>query len=330
MLAKVFVEYQIILLSLIVMTTISSTITDPTRFSLFSSLCLNSQSNIIQQLEAYDTKGVFNKEAWSKSESSYGVTAVLEKGDIWEKAAVSTTITKGILTTERASSLSAKGRNAKAGDNYSAAALSLVLHSRSPMVPTFRADVRYFELDSSLGWFGGGADLTPYYLFDSDAQYFHKSLKETCDKYSNTLYPKFKTWCDDYFYLPARGEHRGIGGIFFDDLEFIPIDKDKVMDFVQDICDTFMISYLPIVLERKCIPYTESQRHFQLLRRGRYVEFNLLYDRGVKFGLVPGGRTEAVLVSCPPVVAWDYNYIPESGSEEARLMDVLKQPKNWT
>eukprot|EP01041_Mallomonas_annulata_P006882 gene6882-13958_t len=309
---------------------------------------------IISELENVDKKAVFVKDKWEKS-TGYGITAVLAGGDVWEKAAVSTTIANGILSPERAASISSKGRAAVAGDSYSAAALSMVLHSRSPMVPTFRADIRCFELsDGATAWFGGGGDLTPYYLFDEDAVFFHQQYKSTCDKYSPALYPSFKDWCDRYFYLPARGEHRGVGGIFFDDLDTISDSRDtssrssssvngsssppsvvnegtidQAMAFTMDVCSTFMPSYLPIVHARKNLPYSEEQRHFQLLRRGRYVEFNMLYDRGVRFGLVPGGRTEAVLVSCPPLVAWDYNHVPVAGSEEERLMDILKHPKQW-
>jgi coproporphyrinogen III oxidase len=198
------------------------------------------------------------------------------------------------------------------------------------MVPTFRADVRYFELENGQGWFGGGGDLTPYYLFDDDAKEFHQVYKNTCDKYSSSLYPTMKEWCDNYFYIPARQEHRGVGGIFFDDLSWIDGgDMSGAFDFTCDVCKTFMPSYLPIVKRRRSLSYTDEQRHFQLLRRGRYIEFNMLYDRGVKFGLVPGGRIEAVMVSCPPLVAWDYNYTPETGSEEERLMKILRAPIEW-
>lgn len=301
------------------------------RFQVFSDFCLQKQQEIIQTLNEEDGVSVFTQDKWERS-SGFGVTAVLERGGLIEKGAVSTTITRGILSPERAQAISSRrslGTESLINSTYHAAALSLVLHSKSPMVPTFRADIRYFELENGDGWFGGGADLTPYYLFDDDAEFFHRIYKETCDRYSDSLYPKLKDWCDKYFYLPARMEHRGIGGIFFDDLSEISGSPSDALSFTCDVCRTFMSSYLPIIRKRRDLEYTEQQRHFQLLRRGRYIEFNLLYDRGVRFGLVPGGRVEAVMVSCPPLVAWDYNFSPLKDSEEERLMGILRQPKQW-
>jgi coproporphyrinogen III oxidase len=328
------------------------------RFNEFASFCLEKQQEIIKELECEDGKSTFQQDPWSKENldqnqstnlrlQGHGVTAVLQRGSAFEKAAVSTTITSGTLTIERAKAISSRSNidiSRLIDTKYYASALSLVLHSRSPMVPTFRADVRYFELADGTGWFGGGGDLTPYYLFDEDAKSFHTAYKQVCDQYHSKLYNKLKPWCDRYFYIPAREEHRGIGGIFFDDLSSIdpsPVDSNnnsnnkkeiniaEAMKFTCDVCRSFMPSYLPIVRLRKDLPYSDEQRHWQLLRRGRYIEFNMLYDRGVKFGLVPGGRTEAVLVSCPPLVAWDYQHTPTVGSEEARLMEILKNPKEW-
>ena len=327
------------------------------RFLEFCEFCTDAQSKIISNLENVErdlstgsnTKFVLDPWSRGRPESSVegeGITSVLQRGNVFEKAAVSTTFTSGILSLERAKAISGRKMdpnnqsNNLVGTKYYAAALSLVLHSKSPKVPTFRSDIRYFELDDGTGWFGGGADLTPYLLFESDAKSFHNSLKKTCDKYSKTLYPQMKKNCDNYFYIPSRGEHRGIGGVFFDDLECIDelsnsntinsksSELDLVKKFTYDICNTFMPSYLPIVYERHNLPYTEDERHWQLLRRGRYIEFNMLYDRGVKFGLVPGGRIEAVMVSCPPLVAWDYNYIPKEG-KESELMKILKTPIDW-
>lgn len=324
------------------------------RFNEFASFCLNKQQEIIKELENEDGKSYFQQDPWNKTNDNtqllgYGITSVLERGYVFEKAAVSTTITSGKLTAERAKAISSRSNIdiwRLIDTNYYASALSLVLHSRSPMVPTFRADVRYFELADGTGWFGGGGDLTPYYLFDEDAKSFHTTYQQLCTQYHPQLYTKLKSWCDSYFYIPAREEHRGVGGIFFDDLFSVDPSQslsesvsesnlpsrsglDDAMAFTCDVCKSFMSSYLPIVRLRKNIPYSEDQRHWQLLRRGRYIEFNMLYDRGVKFGLVPGGRTEAVLVSCPPLVAWDYQHMPIAGSEEARLMGILKSPKEW-
>ena len=327
------------------------------RFRKFSEFCLKSQQQIIRDIEVVDGEK-FQQDNWETA-TGKGITAVLQRGLVWEKAAVSTTIVTGSLTSERAASISAKGRKgAVVGGKYSAAALSIVLHSRSPLVPTFRADVRYFELGDGLsGWFGGGADLTPFYLFDQDVSEFHTYYKSLCDCHAEGLYKSLKKWCDSYFYLPARGEHRGTGGIFFDDLddvstinytpestamtkitekspssipsEVTDVTLDKAMEFTEDVCRGFMPSYLPIVQRRHKLPYSDAQRHFQLLRRGRYIEFNLLYDRGVRFGLVPGGRVEAVMVSCPPLVAWDYGYVPPQNSDEERLLSILKNPRDW-
>jgi coproporphyrinogen III oxidase len=306
------------------------------RFNKFAEFCLESQQSIIQQIEAEDrTQHKFCQDEWNKNDVAFGVTAVIQQGEVIEKGAVSTTITKGVLSHERAQAISSRKQfdaNALVNSTYYAAALSLVLHSKSPMIPTFRADIRYFELENGEGWFGGGGDMTPYYLFDEDATYFHSVYKTTCDKYADSLYPRLKEWCDDYFFIPSRGEHRGVGGIFFDDL--ISIDGntknlDMAYDLTCDVCKSFMNSYLPIVRKRRDMEYNDKQRHWQLLRRGRYIEFNMLYDRGVKFGLVPGGRIEAVMVSCPPLVAWDYNHVPEKGSEEERLMKILKKPLSW-
>jgi coproporphyrinogen III oxidase len=257
----------------------------------------------------------------------YGVTSVLQRGGLLEKAAVSTTIVKGVLSPERAAAISGRTKRDEkvaVGSQYFAAAISLVLHSRSPMVPTFRSDVRYFELAGSgqdgqdgsggerLGWFGGGADLTPYYLFDEDAAEFHSTYATLCQAATaditdtsaaaaeSPLFARMKKWCDDYFYLPARGEHRGVGGIFFDDLtslkapasaddsnsdgalagdkESRAAELDAAMAFTKSVCSTFMPSYLPIARRRRLLPYTEEQRHWQLLRRGRYIEFNMLCE----------------------------------------------------
>ena len=356
------------------------------RFNDFSKFILQQQQLIIKELEIEDRNGIFIQDSWSKEQpmtsslgsnnnlAGYGITAVIEKGQLLEKGAVSTTIVRGYLSEERATSISSrnkdKSNHIKVGAPYFAAALSLVLHSKSPMVPTFRADIRYFEVgggemvmgvtNPSVAWFGGGADLTPYYLFDEDVIEFHQSWKDICDTYCNhdntntqsiDWYEKFKKGCDDYFYIPARMEHRGVGGIFYDDLSTfdplqITIDDQEgsseniknelqekqlnnVMNFSKKVCQSFMPSYLPIVRRRRELLYSDIQRHWQLLRRGRYIEFNMLYDRGVKFGLTPGGRIEAVMVSCPPLVAWDYNHQTKPGSEEERLMGILKSPRDW-
>lgn len=309
------------------------------------------QADIIQQIETMDgsgaqfskdTWGIFNEETATSSSNvlSGGITRVIQGGDVVEKGACSLTlIRRGVLTAERAAAIRSRQSDLdegriSAGDTYNAAALSIVLHSRSPMVPTFRSDVRVFFVQSNkkssnaMAWFGGGADLTPYYLFDEDVTFFHNCYKALCaDNPKEFDYDALKKMCDDYFFLPARSEHRGTGGIFFDDMT---ATTPGAMDFVKSVALAWMPSWLPIVAKRRDLEYTEKQKQWQLLRRGRYLEFNLLYDRGVKFGLANANpRVEGVMVSAPPLIAWEYNHKIEEGSEEARLMEILKQPIEW-
>ena len=351
------------------------------RFERFTEFIVSQQAEILTTLASTTITaadpGNIIRDPWSRVDeqsgalSGWGTTVVIEDGAIIEKGGVSTTIQSGVLSPERALAMTSRQASRKekpvAGMKYFAAALSLVLHSRSPLVPTFRSDVRYFELENGDGWFGGGADLTPFYVCDDDVKEFHASYKSICDNFIDCddaslssltqphthphppqpqpLYRRLKKWCDDYFYIPAREEHRGVGGIFFDDLSCLRStvtspsgdlegegDIENAMQFTQRVCQNFMPSYLPIVAKRGFMPFTEEQRQWQLLRRGRYIEFNLLYDRGVKFGMIPGGRIEAVLVSCPPLVSWKYksNELPEHGrEEEKKLLALLKTPREW-
>jgi len=298
------------------------------------------QVEIIRRVEDMDGAGAsFTNDTWGVFDESSkdnllsgGITRVIQGGNVVEKGACSLTlIRRGILSAERAAAIrSRQDLDIQAGDVYSAAALSIVLHSRSPMVPTFRSDVRIFFVQnekSTMAWFGGGADLTPYYLFDDDISSFHDMYRDLCrnnpDEFS---YEALKDMCDNYFYLPARSEHRGTGGIFFDDMEATP----ETMEFVKSVANAWIPSWFPIVERRRNLPFTEQQKQWQLLRRGRYLEFNLLYDRGVKFGLANANpRVEGVMVSAPPLIAWEYNHKVEEGSEEKRLMDILKKPRNW-
>jgi len=311
----------------------------------FEDFLLDKQKELCDALERVDGSGkTFCEDKWERGTKAdgYGITRVLEGGDVFEKAAANVSIIRGKLTPERAAAMSSRGReeiDPKGGQEYEACALSLVFHPRSPMVPTFRADVRRFRVGGK-AWYGGGADLTPYYLFDDDAKEFHEKYKAACDTYDanangGEVYAACKKWCDDYFYIPARKEHRGVGGVFFDDLE-----NDKMCDalggarvrdaenFTRAIADEWLDSYLPIVDRRRESPYGGDQERWHHQRRGRYIEFNLLYDRGVRFGL-DGGRIEAIMVSAPPRVRWDYDVHPESGSEEHRLVEVLRSPRAW-
>ena len=351
--------------------------TESSLFDEFASFLQTKQSEIIDQIEqlereegdatataneaqkfSKDCWGIFEKEnedrkpnnSNSNGNGSGGITRVIQKGSIIEKGACSFTLLKnGKLTAERAASVRGRqdpnnddGIHIQEGDTYCAAALSMVLHTRSPMVPTFRSDVRIFMVESSsstdpndetkktVAWLGGGSDLTPYYLYDDDIVFFHQQLKDLCEKHAGSDdaidYPTMKQACDEYFYLPARSEHRGVGGMFYDDL---PATR-ATLDFSKDVASNWMSSWFPVVRERQSLPYTEQQREWQLLRRGRYLEFNLLYDRGVKFGLANANpRVEGVMVSAPPLIAWEYNHKIEPDSEEDRLMKILKSPIEW-
>ena len=311
----------------------------------FEHFLLDKQRELCDALERVDGSGArFCEDAWSRGNTSdgYGITRVLEGGDVFEKAAANVSVIRGTLTRERALAMSSRGReeiDANGGQSYEACALSLVFHPRSPMVPTFRADVRRFRVDGK-AWYGGGADLTPYYLFDDDAREFHEKYERVCDAHDGGaakggVYDACKDWCDEYFYIPARREHRGVGGVFFDDLEDGSDGTARVRGvtdaeaFTRAIADEWLESYLPIVDRRRNEAYGAAQERWHHQRRGRYIEFNLLYDRGVRFGL-DGGRIEAIMVSAPPRVRWDYDVKTEVGSEEARLVETLRAPRAWT
>eukprot|EP00271_Cylindrocystis_brebissonii_P001228 TRINITY_DN11554_c0_g1_i1.p1 TRINITY_DN11554_c0_g1~~TRINITY_DN11554_c0_g1_i1.p1 ORF type:complete len:488 (-),score=61.88 TRINITY_DN11554_c0_g1_i1:388-1773(-) len=362
----------------------------------FEAYLLKMQERICHEAAHADGSGAeFGYDKWQRGEdpsAGYGITRVLEDGDLLEKAAANVSIVRGNLSPARAQAMSGRGRGVDAGAPYFAGALSLVFHPRNPYVPTFRADIRYFEVAGRAGWFGGGADLTPCYLFPDDAIQFHEFYRDICRAYDPSLYMKCKDLCDEYFFIKARKEHRGVGGIFFDDMEGLPEEavtlpsadskggailgkevsrqgarekregsyaQDRrredddgraestdtgsaaategisgsqnaaaAYSFVRQVCEGFMPSFLPIAERRRTIAYGERERQWQLMRRGRYLEFNLLYDRGVRFGL-DGGRVESIMVSAPPLIAWKYNRIPSPGSEEAALLEVLKTPRDW-
>lgn len=288
------------------------------------------QSRICAGLEAVDGKAAFAVDAWERPDASGGhggggITRVLAGGDVFERAGVNFSEVYGTLPLE----MSQKLVGAANPMPFFATGISLVLHPYSPMVPTTHANFRYLEVGDKR-WFGGGADLTPYYLFADDAAHFHTVLKAACDKYDAAFYPNFKKQCDEYFFLKHRGETRGVGGLFFD---YMGRDDATLLDsafaLVRDLGEAFLDSYIPIVKRRKLEPWGEAEKRFHLLRRGRYVEFNLLYDRGTQFGLHTGGRTESILMSLPPNVCWEYNFVPQPGSREAELEAVLKQPREW-
>jgi coproporphyrinogen III oxidase len=244
------------------------------------------------------------------------------EGDIFEKAGVNFSAVHG----EAPDSMRSNSEPLR----FFATGVSLVLHPRSPKVPTVHANWRYFENSNGESWFGGGTDLTPYYLDEEDAFHFHETLKVACDKHSPDYYLRFKKWCDEYFFIKHRGEARGIGGIFFDNLGATTEgEREELFAFVQDAAHAFLPSYIPIVERHRREAYTESERRWQLLRRGRYVEFNLVYDRGTRFGLETGGRIESILMSLPTLARWEYDVHPAPGSREAELEAVLKTPRDW-
>jgi len=289
----------------------------------------NLQDTITNKLEAVDGKAKFVEDLWKRPEGGGGRTRVIENGNIFEKGGVNISAVHGKLP-------EAMQKNLGVSDSeFFACGLSLVLHPKNPMVPTVHANWRYFEMYDDKGeivtqWFGGGQDLTPYYLFDEDAVHFHQTCKSACEKHNPEFYPMYKKRCDEYFWNAHRAEARGVGGLFFDYLkktdEFSLQDR---YDFVTEIGNSFLKSYVPIVEARKELIYSDSQRDWQEVRRGRYVEFNLVHDKGTLFGLKTNGRIESILMSLPPKVQWHYNHTPEEGSDEAYLVSVLQNPKDW-
>ena len=296
------------------------------------------QALIVSELEKLDGGGKFRKDTWTRSAGGDGISCVLQDGKVFEKAGVNTSIVYGTLPRPAIAKMRV---NHKALDpdleslEFFAAGLSLVLHPHSPMVPTVHLNYRYFETmdakgDGKAWWFGGGTDLTPSYLFEEDAIHFHRTIKEACDRHDKSYYPRFKAWCDKYFHIPHRGETRGVGGIFFDDLDAEEKDQEELFSFVQHCLQAFLPSYMPIVEKRKDMPYGEREKLWQQLRRGRYVEFNLVHDRGTSFGLnTPGARVESILMSLPLTARWVYMHEPEPGGKEERLLGVLRKPMEW-
>jgi coproporphyrinogen III oxidase len=279
------------------------------------------QGRIVSSLEALDGRE-FKTDAWQRAEGGGGVSRVLEEGEVFERGGVNFSAVKGTQLPPSASA----ARPQLAGRAWEAMGVSLVLHPRNPYCPTVHMNVRFFAAGEAW-WFGGGMDLTPYYGFEEDARHFHESCKRALEPFGADYYPRFKRWCDEYFHLRHRGEPRGIGGVFFDDLA----DRDFDFSFrlARSLGDGFLGAYTPILTRRKDTPYTDRERSFQAYRRGRYVEFNLVYDRGTLFGLQSGGRTESILMSLPPQAAWRYDWKPEPGSPEAKLYSDFLRPRDW-
>ena len=297
-----------------------------------SSYLLSLQDSICQGLERADGGAVFKEDRWSRDGETTsrlgggGRSRIMTDGIVFEKAGVGFSHVTGASLPASATA----SRPELANKPYHAMGVSLVIHPRNPYVPTSHANVRFFlagEGAETVWWFGGGFDLTPYYGFDEDCAHWHRTARAACEPFGAELHPKFKQWCDDYFFLKHRGEPRGVGGLFFDDFNALGFANSFKLQ--RSIGDAFLPAYLPLVEKRKHTPYGDRERQFQLYRRGRYVEFNLVYDRGTLFGLQSGGRTESILMSLPPLVSWRYDWKPEPNTPEARLYEHYLKPQDW-
>lgn len=285
------------------------------------------QASICHELENIDAGGKFLTDSWTRTEGGGGISKVLENGQVFEKAGVNFSHVTGKCLPSTATA----GRSIVANQPFTAMGVSLVIHPNNPYVPTSHANVRFFMLEqpdgSKVWWFGGGFDLTPYYGFKDDCIHWHQTAFNACQPFGDNIYARFKEWCDRYFFLTHRQEARGIGGLFFDD--YCEESFDHSFALMRSIGDHYIQGYAPIVRRRKDIPFGEREKEFQLYRRGRYVEFNLIYDRGTLFGLQSQGRTESILISLPPAVKWRYNYQPAAGSEESKLYTDFLPIQDW-
>ncbi|KAL6659285.1 hypothetical protein ACP70R_003325 [Stipagrostis hirtigluma subsp. patula] len=313
------------------------------------------QAEVCAALEAVEGGGArFREDAWTRPGGGGGISRVLQGGRVFEKAAVNVSVVYGVMPPEayraaRPDAAAAAGGEKAGPVPFFAAGVSSVIHPMNPFAPTMHFNYRYFETEAPKTisetmeddapfsadapgaprqwWFGGGTDLTPSYIIEEDVKHFHSVQKQVCDKFDPTFYPRFKKWCDEYFYIKHRGERRGVGGIFFDDLN--DYDQETLLHFATECADSVLPAYIPIVERRKDTPFTEEHKAWQQLRRGRYVEFNLVYDRGTTFGLKTGGRIESILVSLPLTARWEYDHKPEVGTEEWKLLDTCVNPKEW-
>lgn len=285
------------------------------------------QTSICTALETTDGVATFREESWDRPEGGGGISRVLSDGDLLEKAGVNFSHVMGASLPGSATAV----RPQLAGRSFQAMGVSLVIHPQNPYVPTAHANVRLFVAEAPdqepIWWMGGGFDLTPYYGFFEDARHWHQTAANACEPFGSEVYPRFKGWCDDYFHLKHRDEPRGVGGLFFDDLN--EWGFDTTFAFLRSVGDHFLEGYLPIVERRRNSPWSERERQWQLYRRGRYVEFNLVYDRGTLFGLQSNGRTESILMSLPPLVRWEYGYQAETGTPEADLTDYYLKHRDW-
>ncbi len=288
---------------------------------------LSLQDGVCAGVEKEDGTGRFSEDSWKRAEGGGGRSRVLVNGAVFEKAGVNFSDVRGTSLPKAATT----ARPDLVGRRFRAMGVSLVLHPLNPYVPTTHANVRFFVAEKDgcepIWWFGGGLDLTPYYPFENDAIHWHRTCETACEPLGGDTYDRYKSWCDRYFYLPHRDETRGIGGLFFDDLNEPGFDPSFAL--MQSVGDHFLPAYLPIVKRRKGLTWGDRERSFQLYRRGRYVEFNLIYDRGTLFGLQSGGRAESILMSMPPLVRWEYAWRPETGSPEEELYERYLKPQDW-
>ena len=299
---------------------VDTTASQDTIVALFKQL----QEELSEGLEAVDGKAKFEEDRWERPGGGGGRSRVIRKGNVFEKGGVNFSHVHGAMPSKISQRLGITGQV-----DFHATGVSLVIHPESPLVPIIHMNVRYFETSDGTHWFGGGIDLTPIYVVEEDAIFFHQQLKDVCDRFGPNYYNEFKPWCDEYFTLIHRNDTRGIGGIFFDHMKAISEDqKSHNFDFVRSVGEAFVPTYTEIANRHKDKSYTQAHKDFQLMRRSRYVEFNLVWDKGTKFGLDTNGRTESILMSMPPMAAWSYNYQPDPGSPEAATMKMLR-PHDW-
>ena len=293
----------------------------------------NLQDSICLALEGADCKSKFEEDNWLRPEGGGGRTRIIKNGNVIEKGGVLFSAVHGpapdFLFKEQEHAVSVLKQNA-ARPNFFATGLSIVIHPQNPMVPIIHMNIRYFEMDNGVKWLGGGIDLTPHYINEDDAKYFHHELKKVCDIHHSNYYFKFKKWADDYFFITHRKETRGVGGIFFDKLnEDLEMSFENNFNFWKAIGEVFAPTYIKLIEKNKSKTYTEQNKQWQLLRRGRYVEFNLVYDKGTKFGLETNGRVESILMSLPKLAGWEYDYKPEKNSEEEKTLNLLRKDIDW-
>ena len=291
------------------------------------------QLSITKAIEEIDGEGKFKEDCWTRPNGGGGMSRVLANGKVWEKAGVNLSVVYGSMPQEALQAATERGvdraKGMEPGERvpFFACGLSSVMHPKNPFAPTMHFNYRYFETDGGVWWFGGGTDLTPSYINEDDLQHFHGTLKEVCDNHDPEYYPKFKEWADRYFVIQHRNETRGLGGIFFDDLN--DREPDEIFEFSKEAVNSVVKAYGPLVEKHKDDEFTQKQKEWQLMRRGRYVEFNLVYDRGTVFGLKTGGRIESILMSLPETARWEYNHQVEEGSPEAEFIDACQHPREW-